>query len=84
MPRESVYGTDGDGYAVKVGWSREHENVQIGVGGPIQIEFVEPLPANVTVSGPYDGLWVTMDRRGLNDLIRKLRRARDTAFGADA
>lgn len=30
-----------------------------------------------------DGYHVEMDRRGLNDLIRKLRRARDAAFGKD-
>jgi len=32
----------------------------------------------------YRGLWATLDRRGCNQLIRFLRRARDTAFGADA
>jgi hypothetical protein len=32
----------------------------------------------------FNGLWATLDRRGCNQLIRLLRRARDTAFGADA
>jgi hypothetical protein len=30
-----------------------------------------------------DGFYVNLDRRGLNDLIRHLRRARDHAFGRD-
>lgn len=82
MPRESVSGTDADGYQVKVGWERE-QHVQLGVCGPIEIEFRQPLPEGVSVAGPYDGLWLTLDRRGINDLIRHLRRARDAAFGRD-
>lgn len=30
-----------------------------------------------------DGFYVTVDRRGINDLIRHLRRARDQAYGRD-
>lgn len=30
-----------------------------------------------------DGFYVTLDRNGINDLIRHLRRARDQAFGRD-
>ncbi len=84
MPRESVYGTAEDGMAVKVGWSKEHENVQVGIGGPVEIQYLSPLPANVLVAGPYDGMWVTLDRRGINEFIRKLRKARDDAYGQDA
>lgn len=82
MPRESVYGTDDSGYAVKVGWERD-KHVQVGVGGPVEFTFTTPLPEGVTVAPTYDGLWVTMTRQGINDLIRHLRRARDAAFGAD-
>lgn len=32
----------------------------------------------------YLGVWATMDRAGINRLVRLLRRARDAAFGADA
>ena len=36
------------------------------------------------VSAPGgNGVWVTLDRRGCNDLIRFVRRARDQAFGRD-
>lgn len=82
MPRESVFGTDEDGTAVKVGWSSQG-SVQVGVGAVGAFQFVEPLPAGVSVSGNYDDLWVTMSRQGINDLIRHLRRARDQAFGRD-
>jgi len=34
--------------------------------------------------GAVTGLFVDMDRDGLNEAIRVLRRARDQAFGADA
>lgn len=80
MPRESVYGNDGEGHVVKVGWDH-HGSVQVGVGGPHQFQFTEPLPAGVSTS--YSDLWVTLDRTSLNDLIRKLRKARDAAFGRD-
>lgn len=31
----------------------------------------------------YQGVWANLDRKGCNDLIRILRRARDAAFGRD-
>lgn len=82
MPRETVQGDDHDGTEVKIGWNKD-QGVQIGVGAVGQFEFKEPLPAGVTVSGPYDDLWVSLTRHGCNELIRKLRRARDAAFGRD-
>lgn len=82
MPRESVFGTDAEGYVVRVGWERDKQ-VQLGVTGAVEFRFTDPLPAGVTVADGFDGLWVTLDRHGLNDLIRKLRRARDAAYGRD-
>lgn len=81
MPRESVYGSDDSGNAVKVGWERD-KHVQVGVGGPVDFTFTTPLPDGVQAD-VYNGLWVTMTRQGINDLIRHLRRARDAAFGRD-
>lgn len=81
MPRESVYGTDDSGHAVKVGWERD-KHVQVGVGGPVDFIFTTPLPEGVTAD-VHNGLWVTMTRQGINDLIRHLRRARDAAYGRD-
>lgn len=82
MPRESVFGTDPQGTRVQVGWERD-KHVQVGVCGPVEFSFSTPLPEGVTVAPTYDGLWVTMTRQGINDLIRHLRRARDAAFGRD-
>ena len=79
MPRERVQGTDADGTMVKVGWD-QHGSVQVGVGGPHEFQFTS-LPEGVSSS--YSDLWATMDRKGINDLIRHLRRARDAAFGRD-
>lgn len=42
--------------------------------------------ATVADAGPPEGLegwFVTLDRTGINDLIRHLRKARDQAFGRD-
>jgi len=57
-----------------VGWDREAEHVEIATraGGDFKSDFDRP------------GLFVQMDRSGLNRLIRTLRKARDAAFGADA
>lgn len=82
MPKETVQGDDPDGTEVKVGWN-QNGSVQIGVGAAGEFTFTQPLPATVTVDGPYDDLWVTLSRHGCNELIRKLRRARDAAFGRD-
>lgn len=82
MPRESVMGEDRDGTEVKIGWS-QHGSVQVGVSAAGAFSFNTPLPAGVSINGPYDDLWVTLDRQGCNDLIRKLRKARDQAFGRD-
>jgi hypothetical protein len=35
------------------------------------------------VVATYSGVWTDLDRKGINDLIRVLRRARDAAFGRD-
>lgn len=36
-----------------------------------------------TQTGAYQGIWAQLDRKGCNDLIRVVRRARDAAFGQD-
>lgn len=38
---------------------------------------------SLDVIAPTSGLWADLNRRGCNDLIRVLRRARDAAFGRD-
>lgn len=71
MPRETVTGQAG-GYNVKVGWQ---------AAGGVQVGIAD---GSFTIGGAvYDSVWVHLDRRGINDLIRHLRRARDQAFGRD-
>ena len=89
MPKERVrgaamaFGTDEEpnGIAVAiVGWDREAGHVQLvtkcesAIGG----RFVDDVGIHYT-----DGFYVDLDRRGINDLIRNLRKARDQAFGRD-
>lgn len=67
--------TDGGKYfrrGVHVGWAKDR-HVEIGVA---QFD-----PSRET---PSDGVFTTLDRDGINRLIRSLRKARDAAFGADA
>lgn len=60
-------------FRVKVGWSRERGDVEIATVNPeTEDRFDETA-----------GYHVWLDRRGVNDLIRHLRRARDQAFGRD-
>jgi len=60
-------------FRVEVGWSRERGDVSIATIDPSKPEIGEP----------YQGFYVWLDRKGINDLIRNLRRARDQAFGRD-
>lgn len=59
-------------FRVKVGWNREVGYVNIATVN-------EEAPLGTVESG----LYVDLNRRGINDLIRHLRRARDQAFGRD-
>jgi hypothetical protein len=56
---------------VHVGWSR---------GGWVELATVQREAAEHTLDA---GMFVTMSRSEINDLIRLLRRARDQAFGKD-
>ena len=50
---------------------------------PDEPQFIGEL---IAVEGPMpvqEGFYVNLDRRGINELIRVLRRARDQAFGRD-
>jgi len=68
MPREAIESTGSNPNQVKVGW-RSQGGVQVGVTPP--------------GDAAEEGLWADLDRQGCNDLIRILRRARDSAFGRD-
>jgi hypothetical protein len=62
-----------DDSAVKVGWSKEAEHVEIAV-----VHHRDGTPG-----GEADAWHSQFDRIGINRLIRTLRQARDDAFGRD-
>ena len=86
MPKEYVYGpatwpdeqgVDGENVryqiCASIGWNRETGDVQLATirnGSEASFE-------------PDDGLYMDLDRKAINQLIRHLRRARDAAFGRD-
>ena len=78
MPKESVYDSSPQltsdqprTFQVDVLWGRENG---------IQVATVDP---DAMLGSPESGLFVDLDRGGVNELIRHLRRARDQAFGRD-
>lgn len=81
--------------AIKVGWSKESEHVELAVCQSVEGAFVEHgfmSEINMTEDDPAAVLrlaqltprYIQMDRAGLNRLIKVLRKARDDAFGKDA
>ena len=90
MPKESVRGSemieaDRDGRVVvgtvDVCWSRNDDTVQVVSKAVFRADgsrVSDSKTVDVT-----DGLYVNLDRAGINALIRNLRRARDQAFGRD-
>ena len=78
MPKELIHDRNSDPSAttasVELTWGREPSGyVQLGA-------IMREAITGVTETGIY----VQLDRSGLNRLIRTLRRSRDAAFGADA
>jgi len=82
MPKEIVYSSEPFDESFRrciaeVRWSRDSEYCQIAT---VIVEATDLSPIEDTVSG---GWYVNLDRHGINDLVRNLRRARDQAFGRD-
>jgi hypothetical protein len=79
MPKEIVLSADPlhDGEEVEglvqVGWNVEAEYVQVAT-------FSRAMVTHETI---WDGFYVSLNRDGINRLIRNLRRARDQAYGRD-
>ena len=63
---------------VKVAWSDQH--VEVGV-------ICRETHTHTTIELPegqgFDSWYSTLDRRGINQLIKNLRKARDRAYGRD-
>ncbi len=79
---------------VQVLWSRD-EHVQVvsrcihqldgsDIGPPVYENGRAVQPLMDAEQIPFtNGMYVNLDRRGINELIRTLRRARDQAYGRD-
>lgn len=86
MPKEIVYSR----YAqtaptedvvepfVHVGWTRDARHVEVATVMPDTSRELRSETPN------HYGWHVQLDRDGINDLIHRLRKARDSAFGKDA
>lgn len=79
MPKERVYGVKSDdpttSHDMFVGWEKlSQDDDGLGAVTVCLVEQTGDMPREVTY----------LDRSGINRLIRVLRRARDSAFGADA
>lgn len=84
-----------DNDAIKVGWSKEQEHVELAVCQTVEGAFVEhgfesildagdeTDPEKLLAIGRLTPRYIQMNRHGLNRLIRTLRQARDDAFGRD-
>jgi hypothetical protein len=88
MPKININDEVTDGFRVEVGWG-PGTWVQVGTTNatsplvwPAESEDVSEEPA--VKPEPFLGWFVTLNRDGINRLIRALRRARDEALGADA
>lgn len=62
---------------------------QVRKHGALEFDDDEALGRSILNSidvagGVYSSLWATLDRDGINRLIRLLRKARDASFGSDA
>lgn len=83
MPKETVRGNLPKGSEVSVGWSQD-QDVQLGVTLGSRFVFVDKSGIPLPDEEVYGSLWFTFEhRRQINDLIRNLRKARDSAFGKD-
>lgn len=84
MPRENINDIVTDGFRVELGWQRDG-HVQLATTNAHSQFRLEADDAKSDLdTEPFYGWHVTLDRDGINKLIRDLRRARDAAYGADA
>lgn len=78
MPREHVKVESG--HQIGVGWDKnspQDRAVQVGLEGFNPFTFVSNPDSR------YTSLWVELSRKDINELIRRLRTARDRAYGRD-
>ncbi|WP_431881834.1 hypothetical protein [Micromonospora chalcea] len=90
MPKETINDV-ASLYDVQVSWRPNPAGyVQLGIethDGRSIIDHLAVTDEQAAAGGTppaFNGLWGSLDRDGVNRLIRVLRRARDNAYGADA
>ncbi len=92
IPKEKIY--DGcELFDIEVGWGHGHD-VQLGItthdgrtlaewlAGQDRTPLDPDAPEGSLLPG-FSSLWASLDRSGVNRLIKALRKARDDAFGRD-
>lgn len=81
MPKENINDMVIRGFRTEVTWMPE-KHVQLAtVNQQSKLNLPGDNPGDPDQS--FNGWRVTLDRDGINRLIRALRRARDSAFGRD-
>ena len=88
MPKELIHDAITGGFRAQVGWGgiagEDSGYVQVAtVNENSDLQLNDHLPEGETAL-PFEGWHVHLDRAGINRMIRALRRARDSAYGADA
>lgn len=91
MPKENVRDLAIDSQRIELCWRHESPDVEghvqlasVNLASPFAFPPTEGNESAGTAGLPFGGWYVTLDRDGINRLIRKLRVARDAAFGTDA
>jgi hypothetical protein len=80
MPKENVDCVAIKGFRAEVGWKVD-SHVQVAT---VNLNSPFVFEGDDADAGKCEGWYVTLDREGINRMIRALRKARDAAFGADA
>lgn len=90
MPKEVIFDKNRDQnekYFVRLGWDKEAEYVRLATVNSDGGLMLPDTTKTKTELKPYDtetpGWFVSLDRTGINRLIRALRKARDDSFGRD-
>lgn len=88
MPKDNVDCIAMPGARAEVAWRPGDTGfVQLATTNQNSTFTFDPEPDTQTQSAitptPFDGWRITLDREGINRLIRSLRKARDSVYGRD-
>jgi hypothetical protein len=84
MPKQ-LYTDEAGMYNIRLGWTPgDTGHVQVGIESADGRPIVERLAEGGSDPAQFKALWGTLHRTAINALIRDLRKARDSVYGADA